>query len=67
MSRLCFMKLKLLLLAIEVKPSDAAGDPKICINPHMSKLPPNTVGFFVAQSAEEVKRYGRSCCMRDDN
>ena len=53
--RLCFVKLKLLLLAIEEKPEDG-GDPKISINPRRSKLPPNTVGFFIAQSAEEVKR-----------
>jgi len=71
-AELCFMKLKLLLLAIEVKPSDAAGDPKICINPRMSRLPPNTVGFFVAQSAEEVKRawfYCKSCheSVQDEN
>ena len=50
------MKLKLLLLAIEVK-SDEGNDSKISINPRGTKLPSNTVGFFIAQSAEEVKRY----------
>jgi len=62
-SELCFVKLKLLLLAIEVKPDDG-GDPKISINPRRSKLPTNTVGFFIAQSAEEVKRawfYCKAC------
>ncbi len=54
--RLCFVKLKLLLLAIEVKSEDG-GDNKISINPRGTKLPSNTVGFFIAQSAEEVKRY----------
>ena len=54
-TRLCFVKLKLLLLAIEVKPIDG-GDTKISINPQSSKMPANTVGFFIAQSAEEVKR-----------
>ena len=54
--RLCFVKLKLLLLAIEVK-SDDGTDNKISINPRGTKLPSNTVGFFIAQSAEEVKRY----------
>jgi len=54
-SELCFVKLKLLLLAIEVKPIDG-GDTKISINPQSSKMPANTVGFFIAQSAEEVKR-----------
>ena len=50
------MKLKLLLLAIEVKPTDGTSDTKISINPQSSKMPANTVGFFIAQSAEEVKR-----------
>ena len=50
------MKLKLLLLAIEVK-ADDGNDNKISINPRGTKLPSNTVGFFIAQSAEEVKRY----------
>ena len=54
-SRLCFVKLKLLLLAIEVKP-DEGSDTKISINPRRSKVPANTIGFFIAQSAEEVKR-----------
>eukprot|EP00095_Tigriopus_kingsejongensis_P012697 maker-scaffold22_size673200-snap-gene-5.41 protein:Tk12697 transcript:maker-scaffold22_size673200-snap-gene-5.41-mRNA-1 annotation:"large conductance calcium-activated potassium channel splice variant l37" len=52
---LCFVKLKLLLLAIEVKVEDST-DNKISINPRGTKLPSNTVGFFIAQSAEEVKR-----------
>ena len=56
-SELCFIKLKLLLLAIEVKSEEAGGDPKICINPHMSKIPANSVGFFITQSAEEAKRW----------
>ena len=50
------MKLKLLLLAVEVRPDDG-GDTKISINPRGSKIPANTVGFFIAQSAEEVKRF----------
>jgi len=70
-SELCFVKLKLLLLAIEVKPEDG-GDPKISINPRRSKLPTNTVGFFIAQSAEEVKRawfYCKACHedVKDEN
>ena len=55
-SELCFVKLKLLLLAIEVK-TDDGNDNKISINPRGTKLPSSTVGFFIAQSAEEVKRY----------
>ena len=54
-SELCFVKLKLLLLALEVRPDDG-GDAKISINPRGTKIPANTVGFFIAQSAEEVKR-----------
>ena len=54
-SELCFVKLKLLLLAIEVK-TDGDNDSKISINPRGTKLPSSTVGFFIAQSAEEVKR-----------
>ena len=53
--RTCFVKLKLLLLAIEIRPDDGS-DRKISINPRGVKISPNTVGFFIAQSAEEVKR-----------
>merc|ERR1719362_1078375 len=70
-SELCFVKLKLLLLAIEVK-SDDGNDNKISINPRGTKLPSNTVGFFIAQSAEEVKRawfYCKACHedIKDEN
>merc|ERR1719357_2138487 len=70
-SELCFVKLKLLLLAIEVK-SDDGTDNKISINPRGTKLPSNTVGFFIAQSAEEVKRawfYCKACHedIKDEN
>eukprot|EP00091_Calanus_sinicus_P002022 TRINITY_DN12050_c0_g1_i2.p1 TRINITY_DN12050_c0_g1~~TRINITY_DN12050_c0_g1_i2.p1 ORF type:complete len:573 (-),score=160.76 TRINITY_DN12050_c0_g1_i2:651-2369(-) len=47
----------------EVRPDDG-GDTKISINPRGSKIPANTVGFFIAQSAEEVKRawyYCKAC------
>lgn len=54
--RLCFAKLKLLLLAIEVKNEDNT-DSKIAINPKAVKIQHNTQGFFIAQSADEVKRY----------
>lgn len=53
--RLCFSKLKLLLLAIEVK-NEEGTDSKIAINPKATKIQPNTQGFFIAQSADEVKR-----------
>jgi potassium large conductance calcium-activated channel subfamily M alpha protein 1 len=70
-SELCCLRLKLLLLAIEVKPDDG-GDTKISINPRGPKIPANTVGFFIAQSAEEVKRawfYCKACHedIKDEN
>ena len=54
-NRLCFTKLKLLLLAIEIKGEDGR-DSKISINPRGAKISANTQGFFIAQSADEVKR-----------
>ncbi|KAA0183368.1 hypothetical protein HAZT_HAZT007729 [Hyalella azteca] len=55
-SALCFAKLKLLLLAIEVKNEDNT-DSKIAINPKAVKIQHNTQGFFIAQSADEVKSH----------
>ncbi|XP_022656001.1 calcium-activated potassium channel slowpoke-like isoform X4 [Varroa destructor] len=55
-AELCFVKLKLLLLAIEVH-SDDSSESKIAINPKKKvKITLNTQGFFIAQSADEVKR-----------
>ncbi|XP_046392571.1 calcium-activated potassium channel slowpoke isoform X28 [Ischnura elegans] len=62
-SELCFTKLKLLLLAIEIKGEDGS-DSKISINPRGAKIQANTQGFFIAQSADEVKRawfYCKAC------
>ncbi|KAK2588164.1 hypothetical protein KPH14_004209 [Odynerus spinipes] len=62
-SELCFTKLKLLLLAIEIK-GEGGGDSKISINPRGAKIAANTQGFFIAQSADEVKRawfYCKAC------
>ena len=44
-----------MLLALEVKPDDG-GDTKISINPRGSKIPANTVGFFIAGDCMEVRR-----------
>ncbi|XP_025828899.1 calcium-activated potassium channel slowpoke isoform X1 [Agrilus planipennis] len=63
-SELCFTKLKLLLLAIEIKGGDEGTDSKISINPRSAKIQANTQGFFIAQSADEVKRawyYCKAC------
>ncbi|KAI4457846.1 calcium-activated potassium channel alpha chain [Holotrichia oblita] len=59
-TELCFTKLKLLLLAIEVRGIEAA-DTKISINPRGAKIQANTQGFFIAQSADEVKRAWYFC------
>ncbi|XP_034113975.1 calcium-activated potassium channel slowpoke isoform X30 [Drosophila albomicans] len=63
-SELCFSKLKLLLLAIEIKGAEEGADSKISINPRGAKIQANTQGFFIAQSADEVKRawfYCKAC------
>ncbi|XP_037949324.1 calcium-activated potassium channel slowpoke isoform X5 [Teleopsis dalmanni] len=63
-TELCFSKLKLLLLAIEIKGAEDGGDSKISINPRGAKIQANTQGFFIAQSADEVKRawfYCKAC------
>ncbi|XP_076368256.1 calcium-activated potassium channel slowpoke-like isoform X2 [Tachypleus tridentatus] len=63
-AELCFVKLKLLLLAIEVASEDGS-DYKITINPKKKvKIQHSTQGFFIAQSADEVKRawyYCKNC------
>ncbi|XP_074096407.1 calcium-activated potassium channel slo isoform X5 [Cotesia typhae] len=62
-TELCFTKLKLLLLAIEIK-GEGGADSKISINPRGAKIAANTQGFFIAQSADEVKRawfYCKAC------
>jgi len=61
--RLCFMKLKLLLIAIEIKRDDGANN-SIAINPGVSvKIESASQGFFIAQSANEVKRQDIVCSM----
>ncbi|ELU08381.1 hypothetical protein CAPTEDRAFT_138076 [Capitella teleta] len=63
-AEMCFIKLKLLLIAIEAR-SDDGEESCIAINPGPNiKIEPNTQGFFIAQSADEVKRavfYCRQC------
>ncbi|XP_041424279.1 calcium-activated potassium channel subunit alpha-1 isoform X15 [Xenopus laevis] len=60
---LCFVKLKLLMIAIEYK--SEKGESRILINPgnHM-KIKEGTLGFFIASDAKEVKRaffYCKAC------
>ncbi|KAG1674899.1 Calcium-activated potassium channel slo-1 [Nymphon striatum] len=60
-AELCFSKLKLLLLAIEITP-EQGGETKISINPNVRvSIRTNTQGFFIAQSADEVKRAWHYC------
>ncbi len=55
--RMCFKKLKLLLIAIEARSEDG-NESCIAINPGPNiKIEPSTQGFFIAQSADEVKRW----------
>ncbi|KAI1285718.1 Calcium-activated potassium channel slowpoke [Halotydeus destructor] len=63
-AELCFVKLKLLLLAIEIG-GTGDGSATIVINPKGNhRIQSTTQGFFIAQSADEVKRalhYCKSC------
>nr|XP_022313803.1 calcium-activated potassium channel slowpoke-like isoform X16 [Crassostrea virginica] len=63
-AELCFSKLKLLLLAIEVRQEDGR-ESTLAINPGSKiKIENATQGFFIAESAEEVKRafyYCKTC------
>lgn len=63
-AELCFSKLKLLLLAIEVRQEDGR-ESTLAINPGSKiKIENATQGFFIAESAEEVKRafyYCKNC------
>ena len=55
--RFCFIKLSLLLIAIEARSEDGT-ESSISINPgHELKLDSNSQGFFIAESADDVKRY----------
>nr|AWO14627.1 potassium calcium-activated channel subfamily M alpha 1 [Scyliorhinus retifer] len=64
---LCFVKLKLLLLAIEYKSNtrESRGAKRILINPgNHIKIHEGTLGFFIASDAKEVKRaffYCKAC------
>ena len=54
--RLCFTKLKLLLIAIEARGENGGGS-SLAINPGPNvKIDSTTQGFFIAESADDVKR-----------
>merc|ERR1719341_2580920 len=67
-AEICFVKLKLLLLAVELRGDDRT----IAINPRTTKINAHTTGFFLTQSSDEVKRAFHFCkaChedVRDEN
>uniref|UniRef100_A0A8C9US78 BK channel n=1 Tax=Spermophilus dauricus TaxID=99837 RepID=A0A8C9US78_SPEDA len=56
-SRLCFVKMNLMLIAIEYKSLFQSGYCGLILNPPAQiKLRKNTLGFFIAESPKEVKR-----------
>ncbi|XP_005398530.1 PREDICTED: potassium channel subfamily U member 1 [Chinchilla lanigera] len=56
-SRLCFMKMHLMLIAIEHKSLLTGGSCGLILNPPSQvKLSKNTLGFFIAESPIEVRR-----------
>lgn len=63
-NRLCFSRLKLLLIAIEARRSDSA-ESCIAINPGPElKIEAHIQGFFIAESADDVKRSVKLARMR---
>ncbi|KAM8784440.1 potassium channel subfamily U member 1 [Rhynchonycteris naso] len=66
-SRLCFVKLHLLLIAIEQKCIISCHSGLMLNPPAEFKLRKNTLGFFIAESAREVRRAFFYCatCHRD--
>ncbi|XP_031806543.1 potassium channel subfamily U member 1 isoform X2 [Sarcophilus harrisii] len=68
-SRLCFVKLHIMLIAIEYK-ANATGIRSLMLNPPaLIKVNRNTTGFFIAKSVEEVRRAYFYCisCHSDVN
>uniref|UniRef100_A0A6I8N2Q8 Potassium channel subfamily U member 1 n=1 Tax=Ornithorhynchus anatinus TaxID=9258 RepID=A0A6I8N2Q8_ORNAN len=54
--RLCFVKLNILLIAIEYKPGFEESSGLLLNPPPQIKLHKNTLGFFIAETITEVKR-----------
>ncbi|KAM9194458.1 LOW QUALITY PROTEIN: potassium channel subfamily U member 1 [Dugong dugon] len=66
-SLICFVKMNLMLIAIEHKSAMHSG---LILNPSVQvRLRKNTIGFFIAESAKEVKRalFYCSTCHSDVN
>ncbi|XP_069935303.1 potassium channel subfamily U member 1 isoform X1 [Oryctolagus cuniculus] len=69
-SRLCFVKMNLMLIAIEHKSVFHGGCCGLILNPPVQvRLRKNTLGFFIAESPKEVKRASFYClsCHSDVN
>ncbi|XP_038602887.1 potassium channel subfamily U member 1 isoform X2 [Tachyglossus aculeatus] len=54
--RLCFVKLNIVLIAIEYKPGFQESSGLLLNPPPQIKLQKNTMGFFIAETITEVKR-----------
>ncbi|XP_042555562.1 potassium channel subfamily U member 1 [Dipodomys spectabilis] len=67
-SRLCYVKMNLMLIAIEYQSMFRSSYSGLILNPPAQvKLLKNTLGFFIAESLKEVKRalFYCSACHRD--
>ena len=56
-SRLCFVKLKLVMLAIQTKNPVEGVESEIAINPRDMIIKSHSVGFFLASSENESTRW----------
>uniref|UniRef100_A0A5F8GME8 Potassium calcium-activated channel subfamily U member 1 n=1 Tax=Monodelphis domestica TaxID=13616 RepID=A0A5F8GME8_MONDO len=67
--RLCFVKLRLMLIAIEYKTKENGFRSLMLNPPEMIKVNRNTIGYFIAKSLHEVKRAFLYCvnCHSDVN
>ncbi|KAF6084175.1 potassium calcium-activated channel subfamily U member 1 [Phyllostomus discolor] len=60
-SRLCFVKLHLMLIAIQYESMCSSSCGPVLNPPEQVKLHKNTLGFFIAESAKTVKRAAFYC------
>ena len=66
-SEICFLKLNILLIAVEMNPKDPENS-QILINPsNNTMIKSGALGFFCAQSAREVKRANLYCSNCHEN
>ena len=52
-AEICFIKLNLILIAIEARKYEGGG---ILINPSNVRVAPNTIGLFLTESSDAAKR-----------